>query len=176
MNLVSLRELAQLVQANKGGRLLGLDVGTSSVGVAISDTVCRIAHVHSAIYEKLDSPTMVKSAAVIENAVSNEGVIGLVVGSPLDKSGREPQKDVLLHRLYLQRVHEASRTLAGLPTLFFDESNTTQIVNSSLRHMAPQPYAVMKPLKDKLSAVYILQGCLDELARMREEAGGHREE
>lgn len=32
-----------------------------------------------------------------------------------------------------------------------------QIVNSSMRHMAAQPYAVVKPLKDKLSAVYILQ-------------------
>jgi hypothetical protein len=60
--------LKQLFQRLNGGRLLGLDVGSRNIGVAVSDPQCRIASPHSVLYRT--QSTMLKNISRLETLVS----------------------------------------------------------------------------------------------------------
>jgi RNase H-fold protein (predicted Holliday junction resolvase) len=82
MELVTLK---QLFQRLNGGRLLGLDVGSRNIGVAVSDPHCRIASPHSVLY--WTQSTVLKNISWLESLVQELSITGFVIGYPLELTG-----------------------------------------------------------------------------------------
>jgi len=138
----------------KGSRLLGLDVGTKTVGLALSDTTLAIA-------TPLDTIRRTRFRDDLERlraAIDEHGVGGIVIGLPLALDGSDSPRT--------QGVRQFARNLAvqiELPIVFWDERLSTAAVERGMiegdlsRRRRAQ-------LIDKAAAAYILQGLLDRLA------------
>jgi len=136
-----------------GARLLGLDVGSKTVGLALSDVTRSIA----TPYETLKRTKFTADARKIAAIVAQEGVGGLVIGLPLNLDGSEGPR--------AQSTRAFARNLSahiGLPITFWDERLSTAAVE---RHLI-EAHASRKrraEVIDRMAAAYILQGALDRL-------------
>jgi len=136
----------------QGGRLLGLDVGTRTIGLALCDRQWTIATPAELIHRG-------KFAADLERLrrlAEAQAVAGLVVGLPLNLDGSDSPRT--------QSVRAFARNLAplGLPVLLWDERWSTQAVTRTLID-ADASRARRAELVDKMAAAYILQGAIDAL-------------
>lgn len=136
----------------EGGRLLGLDVGTRTIGLALCDAGWTIATPAELIRRGKFSADLEK-LRVLAGA---QTVKGLVVGLPLNLDGSDSPRT--------QSVRAFARNLAplGLPILLWDERWSTQAVTRTLLD-ADASRARRAELVDKMAAAYILQGALDAL-------------
>ena len=134
-------------------RVLGLDVGTKRIGVAISDPLGWTAQGVGVIERKGGELEEIKGI------VEREGVEAVVIGLPKRMNGTiGPQAE---------KVLEFSRGLEALlevPVLLWDERWTTKEVERVLL-MADESRSKRRRVKDKLAAVIILQGYLDRRNR-----------
>lgn len=153
--------MAAFVQASGGAaRLMGLDLGTKTIGLALSDVGRRIASPLETMFRTKFTPDAARLAALCER----HGVGGLVIGLPLNMDGTEGPR--------VQSTRSFVRNLAPilpLPVLFHDERLSTAAVNRMLIG-ADTSRARREQLVDKLAAAYILQGCLDAMRGLRETA------
>jgi putative Holliday junction resolvase len=136
-------------------RLMGLDVGTKTIGLALSDTRLVIASPLETIRRRRFRDDMMRLAAVIYH----HRVGGLVIGLPLTLAGGEGPRT--------QSVRQFARNVAAerdLPTAFWDERLSTAAVE---REMIAADLTRKRrgEIVDRVAAAYILQGCLDVLAR-----------
>ena len=140
-----------------GGRLLGLDMGTKTIGLALSDVSCSIATPLATIARAKFSSDLKKLAEVIhENNVS-----ALVIGLPVNMDGSEGPR--------AQSVRAFARNLGAtlpLPVVFWDERLSTVAVERTLIE-ADASRRRRKQVVDKMAASFILQGALDRLAALR---------
>lgn len=142
------------------GALLGLDLGTKTIGLAISDAGRRIASPLLTIRRtrfKADAEALLRHMA--QNAV-----VGLVIGLPLNMDGTEGV------RCQSTRAF-ASNLLRLRPELaiaFWDERLSTMAVNRTLIQEADLSRAKRAAVVDRAAAAYILQGALDRLDRERD--------
>ena len=138
-----------------GGRLLGLDVGTRTIGTAICDAGWTIATAAALIRRG----KFAKDKAALEALVADQQVKGLVIGLPLNLDGSDSPRT--------QSVRAFARNLAplGLPILLWDERWSTQAVTRTLID-ADASRARRAELVDKMAAAYILQGAIDALASL----------
>jgi len=136
-----------------GGRLMGLDVGTKTIGVALCDAGWRIATAAELISRGKFSGDLQRLKALAEA----QHVTGLVLGLPLNLDGSESPRT--------QSVRAFARNLEplGLPILLWDERWSTQAVSRTLID-ADASRARRAQLVDKMAAAYILQGAIDALA------------
>ena len=153
MILADPAELAVAVPA--GLRLLGLDVGTKTIGLALSDTRRIIASPLDTIRRRRFRDDMATLFALIDR----HGVGGLVIGLPLTLAGGDGPRT--------QSVRQFARnlvTLRDLPVAFWDERLSTVAVE---REMIAADISRKRrgEIVDRVAAAYILQGCLDFLAR-----------
>jgi putative Holliday junction resolvase len=139
-----------------GGRLLGLDVGTKGIGIALCDAGWTIASAAELVKRTKFAADLDRLKALI--AVQN--VVGIVIGLPLNLDGSESPRT--------QSIRAFARNLEplGLPILLWDERWSTQAVTRTLID-ADASRARRAELVDKMAAAYILQGAIDALA------GGH---
>ncbi len=138
-----------------GQRLLGLDLGAKTIGLALSDTTLIIASPLSTIVRRKFTQDAVELQAVI----AKQGVGGLVLGLPVNMDGTEGPR--------CQSVRQFARNLAGkidLPHAFWDERLSTAAVTRTLLEVDASRQRRAE-LVDKLAAAYILQGLLDALPR-----------
>jgi putative holliday junction resolvase len=135
-----------------GGRLMGLDVGTKTIGIALCDSQWTIATAAELVRRGKFTADLekVKALAAVQQ------VRGLVLGLPLNLDGSESPRT--------QSVRAFARNLAplGLPLLLWDERWSTQAVTRTLID-ADASRARRAGLVDKLAAAYILQGAIDAL-------------
>jgi putative holliday junction resolvase len=135
-----------------GGRLMGLDVGTRTIGLALCDAGWTIATAAELIQRAKFTADLarLKQVAVAQHAV------GIVVGLPLNMDGSDSPRT--------QSVRAFARNLAplGLPILLWDERWSTQAVTRTLID-ADASRARRADLVDKMAAAYILQGAIDAL-------------
>ena len=135
-----------------GGRLIGLDVGTKTIGTALCDAGWSFAS--PATLVRRTKFTKDKEALIA--MIAQQGVKGLVIGLPLNLDGTNSPRS------------QASRAFAhnvadiGLPVLLWDERWSTQAVTRTLLE-ADASRARRDELVDKLAASYILQGAIDGL-------------
>lgn len=134
-------------------RLLGLDVGTRTVGLALSDVTRSIA----TPYETIRRTKFTADAKRLAEIVSKEGVGGLVIGLPLNLDGSEGPR--------AQSTRAFARNLAAhvdLPMTFWDERLSTAAVE---RHLIEADASRKRRAEvvDRMAAAYILQGALDRL-------------
>jgi putative Holliday junction resolvase len=140
----------------EGGRLMGLDVGTKTIGVAFCDSGWTIA----TAAELLPRGKFAADLKRLKALGAAQRAVGVVVGLPLNLDGSESPRT--------QSTRAFARNLAalGLPILLWDERWSTQAVTRTLID-ADASRARRAELVDKMAAAYILQGAIDALA------GGH---
>ena len=135
-----------------GGRLIGLDVGTKTIGTALCDSGWTIATPNATIGRTRFAADLAKLRFLIEE----QSARGIVIGLPLNLDGSDSPRT--------QSVRAFARNLAplGLPILLWDERWSTQAVTRTLID-ADASRARRAELVDKMAAAYILQGAIDGL-------------
>lgn len=135
----------------QGGRLLGLDVGTKTIGTALCDAEWHFASPAQLIRRTKFTADKAALAALI----AAQAVRGLVIGLPLNLDGSDSPRT--------QSTRAFARNCADLgPILLWDERWSTQAVE---RQMIAEDLSRAKRAErvDKLAASYILQGAIDAL-------------
>ncbi len=142
------------------GALLGLDLGTKTIGLALSDTGRSIA-----------SPLLVirrtkfqADLAELRRVIDIHAPVGLVLGLPVNMDGSEGPR--------AQATRGFARNMANtvtLPLLFWDERLSTAAVTRTLIE-ADTSRKRRGEVVDKVAAAYILQGALDRMRRLADEA------
>ncbi len=135
-----------------GGRLIGLDVGTKTIGTALCDAGWSIA----SAAELIRRTKFTADLAAIGTLARAQAVKGVVLGLPLNLDGSDSPRT--------QSIRAFARNLAplGLPVLLWDERWSTQAVTRTLLD-ADTSRARRAELVDKMAAAYILQGAIDAL-------------
>ena len=138
------------------GALLGLDVGTKTIGIAISDPGRSVASPVETIRRTKFSNDVLRLEALIDS----RRVIGFVIGLPVALDGSEGPR--------CQSVRQFAANLMArrdLPTLLWDERFSTAAVERFLVDEADMSRKRRAEVVDKMAAAYILQGALDALNR-----------
>ena len=141
------------------GKLLGLDLGTKTIGVAISDGMRYSA----TPLETIRRQKFTQDAERLLQLIAENNAVGVILGLPLNMDGSEGPR--------AQSTRAFARNLAqktAIPVAFWDERLSTSAVTRTLIE-ADASRKRRGEVVDKMAAAYILQGALDRLARM---AGG----
>ena len=135
-----------------GGRLIGLDVGTKTIGTALCDAGWSFA-----------SPALLvrrtkfqKDKAALAEIIKAQAVVGIVIGLPINLDGSESPRSQST-RAFAQNLKDM-----GLPILLQDERWSTVAVTRTLIEQDASR-AKRAELVDKMAAAYILQGAIDAL-------------
>jgi len=140
-----------------GSRLLGLDLGEKTIGLALSDTLLSIA----TPMQTLKRGKFAADASQLDIIISAQGVGGLVVGLPLNMDGSDGPS--------AQSARAFGRNWAAhspLPVVMQDERLSTSAVTRTLLE-ADASRRRRDDVIDKMAAAYILQGALDRLRNLR---------
>ena len=140
-------------QLSPSGKLLGLDLGTKTIGVAVSDGLRLTA----TPLETIARTKFRADAQRLAELVSENTAVAVVLGLPLNMDGSEGPR--------AQSTRAFARNLApklGLPILFWDERLSTAAVDRMLIQGGTRRDRRAEVV-DKLAAAYILQGFLDRL-------------
>lgn len=158
--VLPLIEAAALLPAQGG--LIGLDLGTKTIGVAVSDPARRIATGVETIARtafKADAGRMLALA-------SERRVVGIVLGLPINMDGSEGVR--------AQSTRAFARNLAkltDLPIALWDERLSTSAVERELI-AADVSRTKRARVIDEHAAIFILQGALDRLVVLARAGGG----
>ena len=153
---MALTELANLALP-PGKRLLGLDLGEQTIGLALSDTLLMVA----TPMQTLKRAKFGADAAKLDIIISAQGVGGLVVGLPLNMDGSDGPS--------AQSARAFARNWAAsrdIPVILQDERLSTSAVTRTLID-ADTSRARRAAVVDKMAAAYILQGALDRLRYLK---------
>lgn len=147
----SVRQIAAALSRDQ--RLLGLDVGKKTIGLALSDRMRTVA----SPFETIKRSKLKADLARLEAIVAEHKIGGFVVGLPLNMDGSEGPR-AQATRQFAKDLTEA----IDIPLAFWDERLSTAAVTRTLID-ADASRKRRKDLVDKLAAAYILQGALDSL-------------
>ncbi|WP_423068049.1 Holliday junction resolvase RuvX [Devosia sp. CN2-171] len=137
------------------GKLLGLDLGTKTIGVAISDGMRYSA----TPLETIKRTKFTQDSARLIELIAENDAVGFVLGLPLNMDGSEGPR--------VQSTRAFARNLAtkvSIPIVFWDERLSTSAVTRTLIE-ADVRRDKRAEVVDKLAASYILQGALERLRR-----------
>ena len=143
-------------QVAAGRRLLGIDLGEKTIGLALSDTLLTVA----TPYQTLKRGKFTVDATSIEAIAAKEGVGGVVIGLPLNMDGSDGPS--------AQSARAFARNFANrssLPVLLWDERLSTAAVQRDMI-AADATRKRRAAAVDKVAAAYILQGGLDALRNL----------
>ena len=151
-NVLTLEELAPRLA--RFDRLMGLDIGAKTIGLALSDVERRLASPLDTIRRtrfSADAANLLKRAAEFQAAA-------LVVGLPLNMDGSEGPR-AQSNRAFVRNLPD------GVLVSYWDERLSTAAVT---RELIAQDASRAKRAEvvDRMAAAYILQGALDRLARI----------
>ena len=145
-------------QVARGRRLMGLDLGSDTIGVAVSDALFSIATPVTTIRRTRFKRDSEQLAALVQERQAG----GLVYGLPINMDGTEGPR--------CQSVREFAREFdqrCPLPYAFWDERLSTAAVQRMLTDEADMSRKRRAEVVDRAAAAYILQGALDALAKWR---------
>ena len=137
----------------KGKRLIGLDLGTRTIGVALSDVTRMIA----SSFETVMRTKFTADAARLMEIAAEQGVGGVVIGLPRNLDGSEGPR--------VQSTRAFSRNfnrLSPLPLLLWDERLSTVAAERMLIE-ADRSRKRRAEVIDKVAATIILQSALDRM-------------
>jgi putative Holliday junction resolvase len=137
-------------------RLLGLDLGTKTIGMALSDVTRSVA----TPYRTLQRTKFTHDAEAIALAIKEHDVGAIVLGLPINLDGSEGPR--------AQSTRAFARNLSpriAVPIVLWDERLSTQAVE---RHLIEAGASRKRRAEviDRMAAAYILQGALDRLKRL----------
>ena len=139
-----------------GQRILGLDVGDRTVGVAASDLLLMTAQG----IETIRRETLEKDLARLGELMHEYDAVRLVVGLPRNMNGTEGDRCEIVRAF----AEEIKKALPEADIVFWDERLSTVAAAKSLIQ-ADVSRKKRKKVIDKMAAVFILQGYLDSLAK-----------
>lgn len=139
--------------------LFGLDLGTKTIGVAISDLGRRMASPLALVTRR----KFTLDAAELGRLVETHRPAALAIGLPLNMDGSEGPR-AQATRAFVRNL----LPLIELPVVFWDERLSTVAVTRTLLE-ADTSRRRRGELVDKMAAAFILQGVLDRIARIAEE-------
>jgi len=140
-----------------GGALLGLDQGTKTIGVAVSDGLRMTATALTTIRRR----KFAQDAATLAALARDRAIAGVVVGLPRNMDGSEGPR--------AQSARAFARNIAtalNLPVALWDERLSTAAAERTLLE-ADASRQRRAEVIDSLAAQHILQGALDRLAHAR---------
>jgi putative holliday junction resolvase len=137
----------------RGQRLMGLDLGTKTIGLALSDVERRLA----TPLETLRRGKFSADAATLLQRAEKFDVAGFVIGLPLNMDGSEGPR-VQATRAFVRNLGR----LTEIPFIFWDERLSTAAVTRALIEQDASR-AKRAEVVDRMAAAYILQGALDRL-------------
>ncbi len=153
MPVLALEDLVRLLPPR--GALIGLDLGSKTIGVAASDPDRRLATPVETVARTKFGPDAGRLLAL----AAERHVVGFVLGLPVNMDGSEGPR--------AQATRAFARnfaTLTDLPIGLWDERLSTAAVERALIE-ADVSRAKRKAVIDQHAAAYILQGALDRLSR-----------
>ncbi|MBC7908757.1 MAG: Holliday junction resolvase RuvX [Rhodospirillaceae bacterium] len=136
-------------------RLMGLDLGTKTIGLALSDVMRSIA----TPFDTIRRTKFTKDVEALFAFMDKHEVAGLVIGLPVEMDGNEGAR--------CQSTRAFVRNLTNLrdvPIALWDERLSTAAVTRTLLE-ADASRARRAEVVDKMAAAYILQGALDAMGR-----------
>ncbi len=137
-------------------RIMALDVGEKTIGVAVSDPTGLIAQGIQIINRK----SIQKDFSIIKDLVEQYEVHEIIIGLPLNMNGTEGTQTEKTRKF-------GQKLLSNLeiPVVYWDERLTTMAAERMLVEEADLSRAKRKKVIDKMAAVYILQNYLDKERR-----------
>ncbi len=156
MPVLSLEQIATALPANR--RLMGLDVGSKTIGLALSDALLGLA----SPLETIRRNKFTADAQHLLQLADRYEVGGLIVGLPLTMDGSEGPR--------CQSVRQFAANLlaiSDMPLAFQDERLSTVAVERMMIDDADLSRKKRAATIDRAAAAYILQGALDRLAHLR---------
>jgi putative Holliday junction resolvase len=144
-----------------GTRLAGLDLGTKTIGIAVSDLGLRLA----SPFQTIRRTKFGKDAEELLKVCAREKIGGLVLGLPVNMDGTEGPR-AQATRAFLRNL----APLTDLPIALWDERLTTVAAERALLETDMSRRKRAEKI-DAAAAAIILQGALDRLARLRADAG-----
>ena len=156
MAIVDITELRAAVPAGK--RLLGLDLGSKTIGLAICDSGFTVA----SPLETLRRRKFTQDAIALEALIAERDVGGLILGLPRNMDGSEGPR--------AQSTRQFAANLLGrsdITITFWDERLSTVAVERVLIDEADLSRRKRGDVVDKMAASYILQGAIDLIAAQR---------
>jgi len=153
-NVVDLETLKRLHRP--GLRLLGLDLGTKTIGLALSDGLLTVG----SPYRTIQRTKFTRDAEELLAVTAKEGVYALIIGLPLNMDGSEGPR-VQATKAFVRSLAQKS----DLPVAFWDERLSTVAAERALLE-ADLSRKKRAERIDATAAAFILQGALDRLARI----------
>ena len=136
-------------------RILGLDIGEKTIGVAVCDPLGYTAQGVTTIKRKNKAADIEE----IKKICTEYGVESIVIGLPKNMNGTiGPQGEKIMN------LGEVIKNNVELPIIFWDERLTTVAAHRVMLE-ADLSRNKRKKIVDKLAAMYILQGYLDSIAK-----------
>jgi putative Holliday junction resolvase len=151
MSVISLENLRSSLRP--GDRLLGLDLGEKTIGLALSDTSLTVA----TPFKTLKRGRFHADAGVLAALISEHGIGGLVVGLPLNMNGSEGPAAQSARAFARNFTNQST-----CPVVLIDERLSTAAVTRTLLE-ADASRRRRGEAVDKMAAAYVLQGALDRL-------------
>ena len=154
MPIVTLSELRDAVP--RGARVMGLDLGSKTIGLALSDGGFAIASPLVTLARK----KFTADALALKDLIDEHNVGGLVLGLPINMDGTEGPR--------CQSTRQFATNLMekfDMPIAFHDERLSTAAVERVLIGEADMTRKRRGEVVDKMAAAWILQGALDIMAR-----------
>ena len=154
MTVLTIEELAAALQPNEA--IAGLDLGTKTIGVAVSDPDRRLA----TGIETVERTAFKADAARLIKLAAERNICGFVLGLPINMDGSEGPR-AQSTRAFARNFSK----LTELPIAFWDERLSTSAVE---RELIANDVSRAKRAKviDEHAAIFILQGALDRLAAL----------
>ncbi len=152
--IVTLEELVTRLPLKS--RLMGLDLGTKTIGLALSDILRTIA----TPLQTIRRVKFITDIKILLQLANEHDVSALVIGLPFNLDGSEGPR--------AQATRAFARNLGQhteLPLVFWDERLSTVAVERTLLE-ADASRKRRAEVIDKMAAAYILQGALDRLANI----------
>jgi putative Holliday junction resolvase len=157
-NITTIEEFYANLHPNK--RLMGLDLGSKTIGIAISDLNRQIATPFHTIRRKkfgIDAAELIK-------LIENEQPQALVLGLPLNMDGSEGPRVQSTHT-FVRNLNNLPHFPKDIPFIYWDERLTTVAAERSMLE-GDLSRAKRGEIIDQVAASLILQGALDRLASL----------
>lgn len=155
MTILDLKDIKK--NLNRHQRLIGLDLGSKTIGIAMSDTLLSVA----SPVETIRKTKFTKDANRLIDLINEHDVGGLILGMPYNMDGTEGPR--------CQSTRDFAinfKNLCDMPMGIWDERLSTSAVERMLVTDIDMTRSRRAEVIDKLAATYILQGALDAIGYM----------
>ena len=155
MGLIAIEQLADLLVRH--GTIAGLDLGTKTIGVAVSDSGLVLAHPRQVVRRT----KFTNDANDLVKRLKAENVVAIVIGYPLNMDGSEGPRAQSV-KAFVRNYEKYATT----PFVLWDERLSTVAVTRSMIEM-DMSRAKRAEKVDSAAAAFILQGVLNRLQQLR---------